>query len=224
MLFNLNTAGLRKRKDRSNHGLPLTSAIKGGRSLYELRVGSADIARVFFFFQPDRRIVCTHGYVKKAQKLDQGEIDRAGRYRADWERRHPETLRRKRHMDTAIPPQEERDMPEHNGPDDIERYIATFTEEEREGLAAADAAIDIAILLHRVREHRGLNQGAAAKLAGLHQQAVSRFERPGANPHVETVRAYLGALGYRLELNVVDLDTGEVAGSMSLPAAPRRSA
>ena len=109
-------------------------------------------------------------------------------------------------------------------PDDIERYIATFTEEERHGLDAAEAAIDIAILLHRAREHRGLNQGAAAKLAGLHQQAVSRFERPGANPYVETVRAYLAALGYRLELHIVDLDIGEVADSINLPMTPRRSA
>lgn len=120
--------------------------------------------------------------------------------------------------------QDVRDTSERDGPDDIERYIATFTEEERQGLAAADAAIDIAILLHRAREHRGLNQGAAAKLAGLHQQAVSRFERPGANPHLETVRAYLAALGYHLELNVVDLDTGEVADSMRLPVTPKRGA
>lgn len=120
--------------------------------------------------------------------------------------------------------QDVRDTSERDGPDDIERYIATFTEEERQGLAAADAAIDIAILLHRAREHRGLNQGAAAKLAGLHQQAVSRFERPGANPHLETVRAYLAALRYHLELNVVDLDTGEVADSMRLPVTPKRGA
>jgi DNA-binding phage protein len=106
--------------------------------------------------------------------------------------------------------------------DQIETYIATFTEEEREGLAAAEAAIDIAISLHREREHRDFNQGAAAKLAGLHQQAVSRLERPGGNPQLETVRAYLGALGYGLELNVIDLETGQVAGPRQLPPASAR--
>ena len=111
------------------------------------------------------------------------------------------------------------------GQDDIERYVAAFTDEERQGLAAAEAAIDIAILLHRVREHRGLNQGAAARLAGLHQQAVSRLERPSGNPQLETVRAYLGALGYELELNVIDLDTGKVAASLRLPpSSPKRIA
>ncbi len=66
--------------------------------------------------------------------------------------------------------------------DDLAAYVATFTEEERRGLEAAEAAIDIAILLHRARESRGLSQAAAAHLAGLQQQAISRFERPGATP------------------------------------------
>ena len=109
--------------------------------------------------------------------------------------------------------------------DDIERYVAHFTEEKRESLVAAEAAIDIAILLHRVREHRGFNQGGAATLAGLHQQAVSRLKRLIGNPQRETASAYLDALGYRLELNVIDLETGEVAESLQLPPAnPRRIA
>lgn len=101
--------------------------------------------------------------------------------------------------------------------DDIGAYVATFNEEERRDLAAAGAAIDIAILLHRARERRGLSQTAAAKLAGLQQQAVSRFERPDTNPQLETIQAYLGALGYALELKAVDLDTGETAATAVLP-------
>lgn len=88
-LHKLVTAGLRKLKNRDNHGPPLTAAIQGS-SLIELRVGRSDIARVFFYFRPNREIVCTSGYVKKAQKLDLSELARAERYRADWERRHPE--------------------------------------------------------------------------------------------------------------------------------------
>ena len=41
------------------------------------------------------------------------------------------------------------------GLDDIDASVATFDEEERRELAAAEAAIEIAILLHRVRERRG---------------------------------------------------------------------
>lgn len=106
-------------------------------------------------------------------------------------------------------------------PDDIEAYIGTFGAREQQDLAAADAAIDIAILLYRAREHRGLSQSAAAELAGLHQQAVSRFERPGTNPKLETVQAYLGALGYALELKAIDVETAEVAADVTLlPLAP----
>lgn len=109
--------------------------------------------------------------------------------------------------------------------DSIEASVATLTDDERQELAAAEAAIDIALLLHRAREQRGLSQTAAARLAGLQQQAVSRFEHPGANPHIETVWTYLGALGYGLQLSLIDLDTGEAAFSMMGPSArPKRSA
>ncbi len=108
--------------------------------------------------------------------------------------------------------------------DDIDAYVATFDEEERQELAAAEAAIDIAILLYRAREHRGLSQAAAAEMAGLHQQAVSRFEHPSANPQLETVQAYLGALGYALELKAIDLQTGEAMAELVLPPTlPRNS-
>lgn len=109
--------------------------------------------------------------------------------------------------------------------DDIDAYVATFDEQERQELSAAETAMDIAILLHRAREHRGLSQGAAARRAGLQQQAISRLEQHGANPQLETIRTYLSALGFSMELSVIDLDTGETAFSMLLPPArPQRSA
>jgi DNA-binding XRE family transcriptional regulator len=114
-----------------------------------------------------------------------------------------------------------RHMTEASVGDDLDAYIATFTEEERDELAVAEAAIDIAILLHRARERRGLSQAAAAQLAGLQQQAVSRLEQPGAKPQIQTVHRYLAALGYGVELNVVDLATGEAAFSAMLPRTAR---
>ena len=88
-LHNLVTAGIQKLKHRESHGRPLTAAVRGSQSMMELRVGRTDIARVFFFFRPNREIVCTNGYVKKADKLDPEEVARAERYKADWERRYP---------------------------------------------------------------------------------------------------------------------------------------
>lgn len=101
--------------------------------------------------------------------------------------------------------------------DDLDAYVATFTDEEREELAAAEMAIDIAILLHDAREERGLSQEAAARLAGLQQQAVSRLERPGARPQIDTIRKYLAALGYSIELHIIDMATGKAAFSLPLP-------
>ena len=43
--------------------MPLTAPVLGSPGIMELRVGRTDIARVFFFFQPNREIVCTNGYV-----------------------------------------------------------------------------------------------------------------------------------------------------------------
>jgi len=57
--------------------------------ILELRVGSANIARAFFFFRQGQRIVVTHGYVKKRQKVDPRELERARRYKQDWEGRVP---------------------------------------------------------------------------------------------------------------------------------------
>lgn len=87
-LLGLVLMGFERLKDRQNHGRPLTAPIAGSSGILELRVGGADIARVFFFFRPDREIVCTHGYVKKTQKLDRREVDRAERCKTDWEQRY----------------------------------------------------------------------------------------------------------------------------------------
>lgn len=87
VLHKLVTAGLLKLKHRQNHGPPLTAPVHGSLGVFELRIGRTDIVRVFFFFQPNQEIVCTNGYVKKAQKLDATEIARAERFKADWERR-----------------------------------------------------------------------------------------------------------------------------------------
>ncbi len=113
--------------------------------------------------------------------------------------------------------------PNHAASDDLDAYVATFDESEREDLRGAETAIDIAILLYRAREHRGLSQGAAAERAGVQQQAVSRLERPHANIRLGTLQRYLSALGYSLEINVVDEETGEAAARVVLPATPSAS-
>jgi transcriptional regulator with XRE-family HTH domain len=103
--------------------------------------------------------------------------------------------------------------PIHN---DIDEYIAALGEEERQELAHADAALDLAILLYRLRTERALTQKDAAEKAGLKQQAISRWERSHPNIQLSTLQRYLDALGYNLELVVRDAKTGQVVNTVGL--------
>ena len=55
--------------------------------IFELRIGDKNIAHVFFFFRQGQEIIMTNGYVKKQQKVDTGELERARTYKKDWEER-----------------------------------------------------------------------------------------------------------------------------------------
>lgn len=60
-----------------------------GNGLFELRIKFAsDIARVFYFFVIDNKIILTNGFVKKTMKTPKAELDMARKYKADYERRH----------------------------------------------------------------------------------------------------------------------------------------
>lgn len=59
-----------------------------GDGIFELRVKQAsDITRVLYFFVVGRKVILTNGFVKKTPKTPPTEIDRAKRYRADYQRR-----------------------------------------------------------------------------------------------------------------------------------------
>jgi len=109
---------------------------------------------------------------------------------------------------------------------EIDGYIAELTEAEREELDTADAAIELAFLFHDAREARRLTQTEAAQRAGLRQQAVSRFEQPDmslANTKIETLRKYLAALGYSVQIIIRDLKSGLATTDVSLPPRPQQT-
>jgi len=59
-----------------------------GDGIFELRVKHAtDITRILYFFVIGNKIILTNGFVKKAQKTPQGEIELAKKYRDDFLRR-----------------------------------------------------------------------------------------------------------------------------------------
>lgn len=65
---------------------PYSKAV--GDGLFELRIKFAsDIARIFFFFVVDNKVVLTNGFIKKTAKTPKGELTLARQYKKDYERR-----------------------------------------------------------------------------------------------------------------------------------------
>lgn len=53
--------------------------------IFELRIKvGSDITRVMYFFLTGKRVVLTHGFVKKTQETPQIEIERARKYREEY--------------------------------------------------------------------------------------------------------------------------------------------
>lgn len=56
--------------------------------IFEIRAKQGnDISRILYFFEMDRKIILTNGFVKKTQKTPRREIERAKYYREDYIRR-----------------------------------------------------------------------------------------------------------------------------------------
>ena len=66
---------------------PYSKYIKDG--IFELRIKFAsDISRIFYFFYVGDKAVLTNGFIKKTQKTPTSEIEKALKYKADFERRY----------------------------------------------------------------------------------------------------------------------------------------
>ncbi len=98
---------------------------------------------------------------------------------------------------------------------EIDDYITAFSDEERQEYAIAETVLDLASVLYHLRQEQGLTQRDAAERAGLKQQAISRLEKAASNIQLSTLQRYLGALGYSIEISVIDNRTGNVAGKVS---------
>ena len=77
-------------KHGANLREPYAKPIKGEKykDLFELRVKfSSDISRIFYFTFKNNTFVLLHGYTKKTDKTPKSELDKALRYKEDYERR-----------------------------------------------------------------------------------------------------------------------------------------
>ena len=70
----------------SQLGMPFSRFL--GDGIFELRVEQGnDNARILYFFVAGKRVILTHGFVKKTRKTPRREIDRAKSMRDDWRAR-----------------------------------------------------------------------------------------------------------------------------------------
>ena len=65
---------------------PYSKSLEDGILEIRAKHGS-DITRVLYFFVVGRKVILTNGFVKKTQKTPKREIERAKRYRADYQLR-----------------------------------------------------------------------------------------------------------------------------------------
>lgn len=76
---------LEKRGVRLSH--PFVKAV--GDGLFELRSQfSSNISRIFYFFVAGEKIVLTNGFVKKTPKIPSSELEKAKRYKKDYEEKN----------------------------------------------------------------------------------------------------------------------------------------
>lgn len=67
--------------------MPYSEYLRDG--IFEIRAKQgSDIVRVLYFFVTGSKIILTNGFVKKTQKTPGVEIDRAIKYKSDYERRN----------------------------------------------------------------------------------------------------------------------------------------
>lgn len=80
-------------------------------------------------------------------------------------------------------------------------------------------------LIRTTRERHGLTQAQLAVRAGTSQTAISRIERDGLSPTVETLRRLLAVMGEELELGVRPMagafDGDHLADSLALSMEER---
>lgn len=70
-------------------GMPHSKPL--GNQIFELRSKQgSNASRCLYFFFTGKKIIITHGFIKKTEKTPPGQIKRAEEYRADYERRHKE--------------------------------------------------------------------------------------------------------------------------------------
>lgn len=95
--------------------------------------------------------------------------------------------------------------------DFLDELIAGGTAEDPEFSALVDAAVRRRELLRsfgRRREALGISQRTLAARMRTQQPAIARLERGESNPKLSTLERYAAALGFDLDVTLVERPTG----------------
>ncbi len=69
---------------------PYVKPLKGkiNKGIFELRIKFAsDISRIFYYTCRDNKFILLHGFIKKSNKTNRSEVEKARKYKEDYERR-----------------------------------------------------------------------------------------------------------------------------------------
>lgn len=80
-------------------------------------------------------------------------------------------------------------------PSSIFPWFASEQKARRRARALAKSDLLLLEELVRIRHERGMSQDDVAAMLGVSQQAISKFERLGSDPHFSKVRQYAHAIG-----------------------------
>ncbi|MBQ0084647.1 MAG: helix-turn-helix transcriptional regulator [Prevotella sp.] len=69
---------------------------------------------------------------------------------------------------------------------------------------ATKPEVDFSVLLHRIREEKGLTQTELAELSGVNQANISRIENGERLPNIYTLQKIANSLGMQLALIPID--------------------
>lgn len=99
----------------------------------------------------------------------------------------------------------------------IEKHVATTQEVAIH--AGARLRARVLSLISAALEKSGMNQVALAKLLGVRKGAVNQVFKGNGNVRIETLSQYLAALGYEVDLSLVQY--GEIDRARQERRAPR---
>ena len=88
-------------------------------------------------------------------------------------------------------------MSKTSGPsNEIDDYIAAFSDEERQEYVAAETALDVATMRYCIRQEQEPGEQHDAERDGGKRRAIGRLQKAVSTSQIGTLQPYLDAVGF----------------------------